>query len=476
MRKSAATYFIFIMGLFNLFSCKAQDFAIAPQFEAVMPFQNNLAPARLSGKWGFINKTGEWIVEPVFMSVEYDSSNIIVTENDGAEKIISFTGDHKIFNLIEIHITDQKVEAGDGNYFIKTINHFKGLYNEEGKEILEPTFDEIIYIGRNLFVCSEYGEGDFLYNTKGNELFHEILGEIIPEINRGRIQVRKNDKSGMIDTTGKIIMAEKYWRFEFAGNLIACTEGGKLGLIKNNGERISENKYDIIIPLNENRFFAENTDTGLGTIYSEEGEIIADEIFVGDGRMMFDLLPVKNKEEKYGYIDASGNVKIPYTFYYTATFFENGTALFGAKTGENNYAVGLIDTSGKIILPADYQQIFYKDGIYTVIQNDHFQLLDVHLQPITESQKTPVEYWGNGIYATYKFKTGIEYNRPSIWFGTKGGFSLYKEGVVTGVYDLSGNLLIEGNDYDENEPLPFCSEGLIPAKQKGKWGFVKCTN
>lgn len=476
MRSLLIKYFFVTMGLFSLFSCKAQDFAIAPQFEAVLPFQNGIAPAKQNGSWGFINKTGGWIVDPVFASVEIENLNIFVLLTDGSRKQLQFNGNKNDYTLTDIISADESIQTTAGIFIIKTINHLKGLYNEAGKEILQPTFDSIIYIGQDLFVCSEYGEGDFLFNSKGNELFHEILGEIIPEINRGRIQIRKNDKSGMIDTSGKILIPEKYWRFEFAGNLIACTEGGKLGLIKNNGERISENKYDIIVPLSDSRFLAENTDTGYGTIYSEEGEIIADEVFVGDGRIKFDLLPVKNKEEKYGYTDASGKIKIPYAFYYAATFFENGTALFGTKTEDDNYAVGLIDTTGKIILPANCQQIFYADGIYTVIQNEHFQLLDDHLQTITKSLKTPIKYLGNNLYATYKFKTGIEYNRPSIWFGTSGGFNLYKEGVVTGVYDFSGNLLIDGDDYNEDEPLPFCSDGLIPAKQKGKWGFIKCNN
>lgn len=35
-------------------------------FEDIGPYQNGIAPARLRGKWGYINRQGHWVVEPTF--------------------------------------------------------------------------------------------------------------------------------------------------------------------------------------------------------------------------------------------------------------------------------------------------------------------------------------------------------------------------------------------------------------------------
>lgn len=44
---------------------QSRKWAIEPQFEGAREFgDNGLAPVRQNGKWGFINKRGEWVIEP----------------------------------------------------------------------------------------------------------------------------------------------------------------------------------------------------------------------------------------------------------------------------------------------------------------------------------------------------------------------------------------------------------------------------
>ncbi|MBK7038481.1 MAG: WG repeat-containing protein [Bacteroidetes bacterium] len=474
MKRYLTLLSICYMSLFNILSCKSQDYIIPPQYIAVKPFHGGIAAVKTNDLWGLIDNTNTMVITPQFADITYSSeTGYRVIFPDGNKKQLVLEDVDPGYTLSDI--SEKKYYfTKHGNLQLISKNNLVGVAKEDGTELISPQFDEIIYLGQDLFICKEYGEGDFLINDNGKILFHEIMGEIIPEISYDRIQYRGNDKSGMIDTTGRILMAKKYWRFIFAGNCIACTEGGKLALINNKGEKLSEAIYDEIIPLSENSFIALNTDNGNGTIYDAEGNIVVTNIFIGDGRIVDGLLPAKNQDEKYGYIDASGKNIIPYTHYYAATFFENGTAVFGEKIAEFEYATGLIDKTGTIILPAEYQQIYYKNGIYTVIKDDKFQLLDNSLQAVTPLFSEPIEYLGHNIYATYKMKTKIEYNNPSIWFGTKGGFNLYKEGIVIGIYTLKGKKLIDGSDYDPKEALPECSEGLIAIKNKGKWGFIPC--
>lgn len=461
------------MALLSFLSCSSQQFVIEPQFDAVKCFSEGYAAVKRNGLWGYIDTKGALIVKPQFKEADEVKDNLaLVKLLSGERKYIHIHADGFEFAEEKMVAIPLIFETGTGQYFSTKVN---GLYNLVGpgkKEIFPHQFDSIIYIGEGLFVASEYGEGDFLIDTKGRILFHEVLGEIIPEINRGRIQYRGDDKSGMLDTSGNILMQKKYWRFEFAGNLIACTEGGKLGLITNSGEKISENIYDEMIPLSNETFMALITDTGFGKIYDNNGKIIVSDFYAGDGRIKFGLLPSKDKTDKFGYVNERGEVQIPFSFYYTTTFFDNGTAVFGQRDSDGNYTVGLLDTAGKIVLPAIYQQIFFTQDVYTVIRDDAFQLLANDLQALTEPSKDPIEYLGNGLYAIYIMKTKLVYNDGSIWSGTKGGFAWEKEGKVKGIYDLSGNTIVEGDDYNPDEKLPVCSEGIMAVKRKGKWGFI----
>lgn len=465
---------LFCMGIFNILGCKSQEYIITPQYDAVKPYHGGMAAVKVNGLWGFIDNTNTFIITPQFSDVTYTlESGIRVILPNGIKKQLILEDIDPGYTLSDIN---EKIEfqTTNGNFTLIKNDQLSGLSREDNTVVIQPHYDEVIYIGHDLFICREFGEGDFLINDKGQILFHEILCEIIPEISYGRIQFRGNDKSGMIDTSGRILFAKKYWRFIFAGNCIACTEGGKLALITNQGLQICEPKYDEVYAISDSKFVGINTDSGIGTLYDAEGNVVVEDIFIGDGRLSNGLLPTKDEHGKYGYIDANGKIVIPYSYYYAGTFFENGTAVFGAKLGEFEYATGLIDNTGKIILPAEYQQILFKNGVYTVVKNDKFQLLDNSLKPITEPSSDPVEYLGNNLYAAYKVKTKLEYNNPSIWFGTKGGFNLYKEGFVTGIYTIRGEKLIDGNDYDPSEDLPMCSEGFIAIKSKGKWGFIAC--
>lgn len=47
----------------------AQTVAIEPRFEAVGHFHEGLAPAREGGRWGFIDRTGAWVVPPRYDGV-----------------------------------------------------------------------------------------------------------------------------------------------------------------------------------------------------------------------------------------------------------------------------------------------------------------------------------------------------------------------------------------------------------------------
>ena len=45
---------------------KTGEFVIQPQFKTAKNFSEGLAAAESNGKWGFINPKGDWVIQPWF--------------------------------------------------------------------------------------------------------------------------------------------------------------------------------------------------------------------------------------------------------------------------------------------------------------------------------------------------------------------------------------------------------------------------
>ena len=277
----------------------------------------------------------------------------------------------------------------------------------------------------------------------------------------------------MLDLQGRVLWPKKYWRFQFAGNLVACTEGGKLELRDNDGRSISSTGYDETVSLSEKTLLAVNQETGLGTIFSNQGQIVAPKIQVGDGVLSHGLLPVQGPDDRYGYIDANGTPKIPYSFYFAASFSAVGTALVGALDATGKYRVGLIDVSGKVILPLEYEDIFFAEDTYTTVKDNQWQILDRQLKPLIRPVASPIRYLGNRLYVAYRVRHKLEYQRGSIWSGQKARLKWQGDRTVSGVYEFDGNLILSTDEFDdETSPWP-SSDGLVAFKSKDLWGFKR---
>jgi hypothetical protein len=74
--KFTKLFFIILLSSLITNSALAQYFCaeiIEPKFEDLSYFKNGYAAAKLDGKWGFIDITGEFIVKPIFDDVDqYD--------------------------------------------------------------------------------------------------------------------------------------------------------------------------------------------------------------------------------------------------------------------------------------------------------------------------------------------------------------------------------------------------------------------
>ncbi|MFN0264822.1 WG repeat-containing protein [Tepidamorphus sp. 3E244] len=116
-----ATAFLTIPATFS--SATAQDLAIPPRYEAVGHFHEGLAPALEGGKWGFIDRSGNWVVQPTYESVYRGADGRFGIKQDGLWGYIATSGDVVIEpKYKEIRAFNEGVarvrEADDAWFFI----------------------------------------------------------------------------------------------------------------------------------------------------------------------------------------------------------------------------------------------------------------------------------------------------------------------------------------------------------------------
>jgi len=73
-----------------------QQMAIAPQFDAVRPFSDGVAPAQLHGAWGLIDPSGSWVVQPTRADMRPGTEGLFPVSENGKWGFIDKSGQMRI--------------------------------------------------------------------------------------------------------------------------------------------------------------------------------------------------------------------------------------------------------------------------------------------------------------------------------------------------------------------------------------------
>ncbi|EFH1288115.1 WG repeat-containing protein [Campylobacter coli] len=118
---------------------KNGEFAIEPKFDYVWSFWEGLAGVKLNGKWGFIDKSGKIVIESKFDYVWSFWEGLAGVKLNGKWGFIDKNGEFAI-----------KPNFDDAWYFREGLakvglNGKYGLIDKSGKIVIEPIFDDIDY-------------------------------------------------------------------------------------------------------------------------------------------------------------------------------------------------------------------------------------------------------------------------------------------------------------------------------------------
>lgn len=162
---------------------------------------------RNNGKYGWVNKEGQFIAHTVYMGLlPMEDDNILLAQDDSKKWGILSMDDGS--TLVPFSY-DSFYSIGDGLYGYKIKNQW-GLMTKEGKVVTEPLFRAVAKGGEGL-VPVKTKDGWKFVDTDGQDriTFKEEASDVTP-FHEGRAGVKIKGKWGLIDTTGRFIVQPSY--------------------------------------------------------------------------------------------------------------------------------------------------------------------------------------------------------------------------------------------------------------------------
>lgn len=354
---------ITIVLYFTGYSLIAQekDGGIKPQFDSIRNFSEGLAAARVHGAWGFIDRSGSFVIKPEFyIAYSFVDGLAMVMEKsvDGTWGFIDKTGRM----VITRKSGDVVSNFSEGRAAVKTNGRW-GFIDKSGSFVIEPAFDWV----------SSFDNGSALVKVDLTSWHIDTNGRRIERKETedkkerhfcdGLALVKIDGKYGFMDRSGKLVAPPKFDNADdFSGGRALVRINGKFGFIDTSGNFVVKPKFYWVGEFNENRALVILT-------HCDKYDI---------QRAPFSSLPAGYdsdysdiSQDMKGYVDQSGTLIIKPRFEDAKNFYE-GRAL--VKTDGK---WGFIDTSGTFIVKPIFEAIGdFSEGLAPVKINETWGFID----------------------------------------------------------------------------------------------------
>ena len=418
-------------------------------------------------------------------------------------------------------------KTGNKSYFALYSENKWGVIDEKGVKVIEPSYQEMIIVpnsSKDVFLCVydvNYSESTYktkALNSNNEEIFTEYSNiEAIQNYDSNNnlwyikeaLKVQKDGKYGLIDLSGKEILACEYdeiYALNGINNSIIVKKDGKLGLVDVNGKKKIDTEYAEILPLGEkyeSGYIVKNSENLYGIIdqfgnkvlenkYSDIEQVSGDDMYVvkenevtkvinKEGttilESVFDRITQISsnkiaivKDGKYGLINTNGETVIPNAYDDLKIV---SSEIFIAKNGTY---YGIINAQNETQLSFSYTKITYKEksGLYlaenedytTAIVNGEFKVVLSGILSEYNEDKGYIRIRTENDYKYYNLKleekTNIELLKSNTLFLSK------KDGKY-GFVDKNGNVVVDYTYDDATEQNEF---GFAAIKLNGKWGAI----
>ncbi|BDD06033.1 hypothetical protein AUTU_35160 [Aureibacter tunicatorum] len=320
---------------------------IENRFDEIIAYEQNLFKVVFSGQEAYVHLNGEMAMLPEAGTVSVNSKGNFLVSNRFGRTLYSRQG-HELF-----YTYDSLVDTELGYQVVGDYGKI-GFVSEEGKVILDPEYDEYYNVsGDSLFAVRKSG----FYLLVGKDYFIRLSesDEItsIKKANGEWIGVRKDGKFGLVDSEGRLRIANRYDDIGvLQENRVPVKLRGHWGFVDEREILVIQPWYDTVEPFYKGATVV-SKDMKYGLLQSDGIEKVA---------LKYDTLirtssggALVRLEGKWGYCNSEGVNVITCT--YDQVKEVNGNSLIVHKRGK--YGVNSLDGVPKI--PMVYDLIYYDD-------------------------------------------------------------------------------------------------------------------
>ena len=347
--------------------------------------------------------------------------------------------------IIPVHY--QKIQwLPEGGYRIQK-NDLFGLWDTELEEVLPAVFHDLNVTGSYIIVNN--GSFDGLIDWQGNILLPFIFDEIrfesnvygSPQINNQRIRVVQKNHVGIRDINNQVIIpfSQGFKEIDFWSDTIWYLENeyGKKGLMNEN--------MDTLIPFGK---------------YEELQKIQANRI-------------AARKEDKYGYLDQSLNVVIPFMYDKALSFYGD------IATCKWDGHWGVINQNNDPIIPFEYDApISFHNNCAKIYRKDlsKWALVNAAGQLLTKFVYDEIIFERTAILVRQGNLWGLTNEKGEIMIPIQYHEIMLKRGFIVVVLDHQQGLFNQ-NGQEILRPefefiYPTRNDPYIMVRKAGKYGYV----
>lgn len=259
--------------------------AFKADFEDAKEFKGYYAIVKKNGLWGAVDQKGTLVVPTKYQTISYLNNNgttLFKVEEKGKKGLISSTGAPLLpseYDLIALATPNLLKVKIDGKYLVLTTNGELtskskydfisnsietpdspewpsiiikkkkfGLLGQNQAEITEPAYENISYLGDNLYLSVSKGKKGILASN-GKVVAGNYLDEILPQSEK-YLPCKQNGKWGYLFTTGKMMIPPTFDEVgAFYKNLALVKLNGKWGVSNKQGRLVLKNEFDSIANL-----------------------------------------------------------------------------------------------------------------------------------------------------------------------------------------------------------------------------------
>lgn len=343
-------------------------------------FSNGLLAAQdTSELWGYIDKTGAWVISPIFAEARGFWSSGLALTKDAESQLWGLIGSSGNY-VVEPTFDNIGSSFGDDMLRVHVPERGWGYIDMSGMFVIEPQFDAATdFSGGFARVSSQIqftNQGQNYYqlwgyiNTSGERVTEDIFSEAQP-FSDGLALVREGDPSGFgafygyIDESGSFVVHPMHTRATNFHDGRAFVDIYVMGdpntyycLIDKEGQLLTGPvSSSMVQPYFINGLCCVKAADGAGYVYiNTDGEVVlpkAGEPYQYAGSFSGEYA-VAAQNDLYGYIDMDGNWVIP-PQYSSATNFLGGMAIVGEAGSLDDMLTEkikrwVIDTSGTPLL------------------------------------------------------------------------------------------------------------------------------